>query len=247
MNARIQAGIDKHFEEEEKENLIKQNLINSIWHRDHPIKLQLRKIIQATPREIIEKRFPGWTEAQIINFHYSGGDINMGPDDPDLISIEEAGSLPSAFYETFFPPLQIHQPAQPQPVQAHQLDQRLIGPNPFGRLFRQDEKPPDPTRPTTTTEGQTTSGPPEPDRRLNQGPGDPRPGTSSATGTSHDLDRIRPELRTANFERAKYFGNLNAEEDAYFQRTFHLQLKLEELQRNEGNRKSVFRKSKDKS
>ena len=163
MESRIQAGVDKHFKEEGKEELITENLINSIWHCDHPIKLKLREIIQATPREIIEKRFPGWTEAQIINFHYSGGDINMGPDDPDLISIEEAGSLPSAFYDTFFPPLQIHQPAQPQPVQAQRLNQELIGPNPFGRLFRQDEKPPDPARSTTTTEGQTTSGPPEPD------------------------------------------------------------------------------------
>ena len=246
MEDSIQAGVDNYFkEEEEKEKLIQEKVFNYIWHRDHPIKLKWREIIQATPREIIEKRFPGWTDAQIINFHYSG-DINGGPDDPHLISIEEAGSLPNAFYETFFPPLQIHQPAQPQPVQAQRLDQRLIGPNPFGRLFRRDENSPDPTRSTTTTEGQTRSGPPEPDGRLDQGPGDPRSDTSTATETSYDLDRSRTELRTANFEQAKNIGNLKTDETAYFHKAFDLQHKLEDIKRNKGNRKSGFHKFKNK-
>lgn len=223
-----QEAQNKQRREEESEA---QNLINAIWHRDNPIKLRLRKIIQATPKEIIEKRYPGWNEAQIINFNYSG-DINIGPDDPELISIGEAGSLPSQFYQTFFPQL-----PQVQQLPVQLLDQQLIGPNPFGQLRQRHERPPDQTRPPTTTTGQATPEPPEPDGRLPQGSGDLGLGTHASKGQCYDLERIRPELRNANFNDARNLKGFNDDEQAYFRRTFDLQLKLEELQQEERIRK----------
>ena len=235
LQALIEAEAEKRWEEEKE-----RNLISAIWHRDNPIKLKLRKIIQATPQELIKKRFPNWSEAQIINFHYSG-DINIGPDDPELISIGEAGSLPSQFYNTFFPPIQVPQPQPAQPLQpVHQIDPALIGPNPFGQLRQRNDQPQDQWKPAKETRGQATPGPPEPDGQLPQGSGTGRTGSPTPTGPLYDLERIRPELRTANFDEASNLTRLNADEQAYFRQAFQLPIRLREVQQEEEKSRKGF-------
>ena len=94
--------------------------VNAVWQRENPIKAHYRNLIKnATPKSrigLIKKRFPDWTEAQLINFLYSQGDINTGPDDPAFISLEQSGSIPSAFYDQF--PLLRIPPAAQAPVPA---------------------------------------------------------------------------------------------------------------------------------
>ena len=63
--------------------------VSAVWQRENPIRTHYQNLIKnATPISrigLIKRRFPEWTEAQLINFLYSQG----------------GGSIPSAFYDQF--------------------------------------------------------------------------------------------------------------------------------------------------
>ena len=61
--------------------------VSAVWQRENPIRTHYQNL-NATPVwriGLIKRRFPEWTEAQLINFLYSQG----------------GGSIPSAFYDQF--------------------------------------------------------------------------------------------------------------------------------------------------
>jgi hypothetical protein len=245
----IDAMIEAEAEKSLRTELINENLISAVC-----IRTQMEKELKKMPKELIKKLYPSyWTQAQIINYQYSG-DINEGPDEPGLISIEETGIVPAALYRQHRipnPELQVQIPpvqpqelqVQPQPPQVQLLPPVKIGPNPFGLLKPQHAQPPDPPTPTTTTSHQEQPGRPQPDLRPPEGPRDPGPGTSSAEGQRTPVDRIRPELRSGSFEEARKLVDLNPEEKAYFGEAFDWELKLQEAQQMEARKaaRSSFR------
>jgi hypothetical protein len=45
----------------------------------------------------MKENYPNWSDNQITNY-WSSGDINEGPDDPDLISLADHPYLPTAIF-----------------------------------------------------------------------------------------------------------------------------------------------------
>ncbi len=78
---------------------------------------ECQKIIDACPKGVIKENYPNWNYNQIINYWWLG-DINEGPDDPNLISLADHPYLPTLIFGN-----QNFVEAQPvvnkaQPVQA---------------------------------------------------------------------------------------------------------------------------------
>ena len=110
--------------------------INAIWQRENPVKEYYRHLIRNAPptsqAALIKKQFPGWTEAQLINFLYSQGNINHSLDNPRFICLEQSGSIPKVFYNQF-EHLRINPPAIEQPAidwENEAADVKINLPNP---------------------------------------------------------------------------------------------------------------------
>ena len=234
----LEALLEQQADKDLTPKLIKKpNLINVVHDvRRNPLMTYLHEEFNKKPnKNLIKKQFPSyWTDAQIINYQFSG-DINEGPDDPNFISLEEAGAVPIAAYQTYFqniPPPPV-QPAElqvqpPQPQHARQTDRQPATATP-----RMEEAPP-----------------------VAQ-PGDlplPRPGASSASaptteGRGEPLARIRPEIRNGTFHEASRITDLNPFEAAYFKEAFSWEIEQAEVQRREAQKaaRSSFRLPKFKT
>lgn len=193
----LHALMEKKIQEKLIQKLKTENqAVNGVWQRENPIKEYYRNLIKNAPPNshiaLIKKRFPGWTEAQLINFLYSQGDINHSPDDPKFISLEQSGSIPREFYEQFehlrIPPAVINPPAIGQPVidwedEAEDLVDQV------------------PLLPPLETKA-------------------PIPG-GSRNQAQVNLTNVRPELQFGNFKAASAVTNLNPDEEVFFKNKFY--------------------------
>jgi hypothetical protein len=207
--------------------LIKINYLSQI----NPFITECRKIIKACPRGVIKENYPNWNDNQIINYWWSG-DINEGPDDPNLISLADHPYLPSSIFGN-----QKEQPVllEAQPVQGPLLEaQPAVRPEAVAldppnilevqpldineNLFEDEDgddffSPPSSPAPSTSTATNTQSA----------GGGDTRVGTPVSTRTSAGfvLSNVRPALLTAPFRDACQMSDFNPDERAFFQEAFY--------------------------
>ena len=234
----LEALLEQKADKDLKPKVIKKpNLINVVHDvRRNPLMTYLHEEFNKNPnRNLIKKQFPSyWTDAQIINYQFSG-DINEGPDDPNFISLEAAGAVPIAAYQTYFPNI------PPLPVQPAELQ---VQPPQLQHARQTDRQPA-----TATPRMEAT--PP-----IAQ-PGDPpfpRPGASSTSapateGRGEPLARIRPEIRNGTFHEASRITDLNPFEAAYFKEAFSWEIEQAEVQRREAEKaaRSSFRLPKFKT
>jgi hypothetical protein len=208
--------------------LIKINYLSQV----NPFITECRKIIKACPNGVIKENYPNWNDNQIINYRWSG-DINEGPDDPNLISLADHPYLPtSIFGNKKEKPVLIE--AQPVQLREPQLEAQpairpeavaLNPPNIFEaqpldineNLFEDEDRndffsPPSSLAPSTTSATNTQSA----------GGGDTRLGTPVSTRTSAGFvfSNVRPALLTAPFRDACQMSDFNADERAFFQEAF---------------------------
>jgi hypothetical protein len=206
--------------------LIKINYLSQI----NPFITECRKIIKACPKGVIKENYPNWNDNQIINYWWSG-DINEGPDDPNLISLADHPYLPSSIFGNQNQPVLL----EARPVQGPQLEaQPAVRPEAVAldppnileaqtldineNLFEDEDgddffSPPSSPAPSTTTATNTQSA----------GGGDTRVGTPVSTRTSAGfvLSNVRPALLTAPFRDACQMSDFNPDERAFFQEAFY--------------------------
>jgi hypothetical protein len=202
--------------------LIKTNYLSQV----NRFITECRKIIKACPKGVIKENYPNWNDNQIINYWWSG-DINEGPDDPNLISLEDHPYLPTSIFGNRKeqpvllegPQLEAQPAVWPEAValnppnvfEAHTLD---INKN----LFEDEDgddffSPPSSPAPSKSAATNTQSA----------GGGDTRLGTPVSTRTSAGfvLSSVRPALLTAPFQDACQMSDFNANEIAFFQEAFY--------------------------
>ncbi len=86
-------AMQSQFTHPAKVQLIKINYLSQV----NPFITECRKIIKACPKGVIKENYLNWTDNQIINYWWSG-DINEGPDDPNLISLADHPCLPTSIF-----------------------------------------------------------------------------------------------------------------------------------------------------
>ena len=177
-------------------DLVRLNLLSQI----NPFITECRNLIKRLPKGLIKRTYPNWNNNQVINYWWSG-DINMGPDVPNFISLSDHPYLPTTIFGNQIP-VNDPQPLNNQPVD---IDENLF----------EDEDgiptPPGSPQPSTSTRPTGT------ERRSRSRSRGPSPGKT----LGYDPANVRPELRAARFQEARRMQDLNTDEQVFFQKTFY--------------------------
>jgi hypothetical protein len=212
--------------------LIKINYLSQV----HPFITECQKIIKACPKGVIKENYPNWNNNQINNYWWSG-DINEGPDDPNLISLADHPYLPTSIFGN-----QKHLEEQPVLIKAQpvQLREPLLEAQPAVRpeavainppnifkaqpldinknMFKDEDgedffSPPSSPAPSTTPATSTQSG----------GGGHTGLGTpvSMRTSAGFVLSNVQPALLVAPFRDACQKLDFNTNKRAFFQEAFY--------------------------